>query len=72
MSDEGLVGASYDMRTVEAKARGDVLFAFEERGADSPLVERIWRTRNERAGEYVSLAASHRELVVTRQEGEES
>lgn len=52
-----------------AKGRGDVLFAFEERGSDSPLVERIWRTRCERPGEFVSLAASHRELVVMRHNG---
>ena len=49
-----------------------MLFEFEERGSDSALVERIWRTRNERAGEFVSLAASHRELVGAGQEGEES
>lgn len=47
-----------------------MLFEFEERGSDSPLVERIWRTRCERPGEFVSLAASHRELVVTRHEGQ--
>src|SRR5690349_9883614 len=46
-----------------------MLFAFEERGSDSALVERIWRTRCERPGEFTSLAASHRELVVTRHEG---
>ena len=46
-----------------------MLFEFEERGSDSPLVERIWRTRNERAGEFTSLAASHRELVVARYQG---
>jgi hypothetical protein len=57
------------MRAVEAKARGEVLFPFEERAADSPLVERIWRTRCERPGEFISLAASHRELVVMRHEG---
>jgi Helix-turn-helix domain len=67
--DESFVGASYDMKAVEAKARGEVLFPFEERGADSPLVERIWRTRCERPGEFTSLAASHRELVVMQHNG---
>lgn len=44
-------------------------FQFEERWSDAPLVERVWRTRSERPGEFVSLAASHRELVVMRRAG---
>ena len=46
-----------------------MIFEFEERASDSPLVKRIWRTRNERPGIFTSLAASHRELVVMRHQG---
>jgi AraC-like DNA-binding protein len=42
---------------------------FEDRPADSPLVERIWRCRSERAGTFLSVAASHCEMVLTRHRG---
>lgn len=43
---------------------------FDERCSDSPLVERIWQTRSEQAGDFISLAASQWEMVVTRYQGE--
>jgi hypothetical protein len=46
-----------------------MIFTFEERPADSPFVERIWRAHSERAGSFISIAASHWEMVVTRQDG---
>jgi len=42
---------------------------FEDRPSDSPLVERIWRRHSERAGTFLSVAASHCEMVVTRHRG---
>jgi hypothetical protein len=42
-----------------------VLF-FEERLSDSPHVERIWRAHSERGGAFLSIAASHFEMAVTR------
>jgi hypothetical protein len=39
---------------------------FEDRPSDSPLVERVWRSRSERAGQFHSIAACHWEMVVTR------
>jgi AraC-like DNA-binding protein len=47
-----------------------MIFDFEERLSDSPFVERIWRTRSERAGPFISVAMSHWEMVVTRHEGQ--
>lgn len=44
-------------------------FTFDARPSDSPLVEAIWRARSERAGSFVSVAASHWEMVVTRHHG---
>lgn len=44
-------------------------FIFDERPSDSPFVERIWRTQSERAGSFISAAASHWEMVVTRYNG---
>src|SRR5216684_1983541 len=44
-------------------------FIFEERPSDSPFVETIWRTQSERTGTFLSQAASHWEMVVTRHDG---
>lgn len=42
---------------------------FTERRSASPLVERIWTSRSERAGAFVSVAQCHVELVVSRHRG---
>lgn len=49
--------------------RGDsrLKFVFDERPADSPLVEMVWRTQSIGGGQFISPAASNLELVVTRQ-----
>lgn len=44
-------------------------FESQERGAESPLVNMIWRTHSGSAGSFVSRAACHWEIVVTRQAG---
>jgi AraC-like DNA-binding protein len=44
-------------------------FNFDERASDSPFVERVWQTRSESAGSFISAAASHWEMVVTRYQG---
>jgi hypothetical protein len=44
-------------------------FVLDFRAAASPFVQEIWQARSERAGAFVSMAASHWELVVTRREG---
>jgi AraC-like DNA-binding protein len=47
-----------------------MLFSFEDRPSDSPFVEQIWRAHSEHAGSFLSVAASHWEMVVTRQHGQ--
>jgi len=42
---------------------------FEDRPSDSPLVERVWRSHSERAGTFLSMAASNWVMVVTRLAG---
>jgi AraC-like DNA-binding protein len=42
---------------------------FEDRLSDSPFVERIWRCHSERADTFLSVAACHFEVVVTRRRG---
>ena len=42
---------------------------FEDRPSDSPFVEKIWRSRSERGGAFVSIAQCHFEMAVTRHEG---
>ena len=47
-----------------------MIFSSEERFSDSPFVERIWRARTERTGGFLSIAASHWEIVVSKYQGE--
>jgi AraC-like DNA-binding protein len=42
---------------------------FEVRLSDSPFVERVWRCNSERAGTFLSIAANHFEMAVTRHRG---
>src|ERR1700752_2797513 len=39
---------------------------FCDRPSDSPYIERVWRGRSDGGGPFVSVAAGHLELVVTR------
>jgi len=45
------------------------LFHIEERAADSPFVEKVWRTRSVPCKAFISVAVTHWEMVVTRQDG---
>jgi hypothetical protein len=40
--------------------------AYEERPSDSPFIERVWRCRSACAGTFLSIAAGHGEIVITR------
>src|SRR5262249_8029922 len=42
-----------------------MIFDFEERLSDSPFVARVWRTQSERPGDFLSVAASQWEMVVS-------
>ena len=44
-------------------------FLFEDRPSDSSLVKTIWRAQSEDAGSFISIAATHWEMVVTRYRG---
>ena len=46
-----------------------MLLTFEDRPSDSPFVERIWRSRSAHGGLFLSVAASHFEIAVTRHQG---
>jgi len=43
-----------------------MFLVFEDRPSDSPFIERVWRCHSERAGTFLSVAATHCELVLTR------
>jgi hypothetical protein len=45
------------------------LFALETRSSRSPLVEETWQTRSEPEESFISVAATHWEMVVTIQRG---
>ncbi len=47
-----------------------MMFIFDGRPSDSPFVETIWRTQSEGGGSFISLAATHWEMVVTQQYGQ--
>jgi AraC-like DNA-binding protein len=42
---------------------------FDDRPSDSPFVERVWRSHSDRAGTFLSVAASRFEMAVTRLRG---
>jgi AraC-like DNA-binding protein len=46
-----------------------MIFDFESRLSDSPLVEMIWRTQSDTDGTFISQAVSHSEIVITRYKG---
>jgi AraC-like DNA-binding protein len=48
----------------------NTLIRFEHRPSDSPFIERVFRCDSESAGEFLSVAASHFEMVVTRLRGQ--
>jgi AraC-like DNA-binding protein len=47
-----------------------MFITFEDRPSDSPLVERVWTCYSERSGEFLSVASSHCEMIVTRCRGQ--
>jgi AraC-like DNA-binding protein len=49
-----------------AMKRAAELFAVEARPSPSPLVEETWRARSEPEAAFISVAATHWEMVVTR------
>jgi len=46
------------------------LIVFQDRLSDSPLIERVWRCHSERGGKFISVAAGHFEMALTRLRGE--
>jgi hypothetical protein len=45
------------------------MFLIEDRLSDSPRVEHVWRAHSKSAETFLSVAASHFEMVVTRHKG---
>jgi hypothetical protein len=45
------------------------LITFDDRASDSPVVERVWRSRSDGAGTFHSMASCHWVMVVTRLAG---
>ena len=46
-----------------------VFLHFDDRSSESPVVEKVWRARSDRADSFMSVAASHFEIAVTRLQG---
>jgi AraC-like DNA-binding protein len=47
--------------------RAEKLFHIEERAAESPFVDKIWHSRSVPSKTFISVAASHWEIVIWRQ-----
>ena len=45
------------------------IIVFQDRLSDSPYIERVWRCHSERGGRFISIAASHFEMALTRLKG---
>ena len=45
------------------------VLSFEDRASDAPGVERIWRSRSDRGGAFLSIAESRFEMAITRRHG---
>jgi AraC-like DNA-binding protein len=45
------------------------IFSFEIRPSDSPVVDSVWRSQSNRAGEFLSVAVSQWELVIMQLAG---
>src|SRR5436190_22736165 len=43
-----------------------MILTFEDRPSHSPFVEKVWRSRSERAGSFLSVASSNFEIAVSR------
>lgn len=43
--------------------------AVDERASDSPFFEKIWRSRSEQTGQFISMAYSHYAMVVAKYRG---
>jgi AraC-like DNA-binding protein len=54
---------------VQATEKNSSFIVFEDRASDSPFVEKVWRCHSERADTFLSVAACHFEMVVTRLRG---
>jgi AraC-like DNA-binding protein len=50
--------------------RAAKIFHFEEREAESPFIDAVWRTRSVSHQSFISVAATHWEIVVWRQAGQ--
>jgi len=46
-----------------------VLLEFEHRPSESPFIEKVWRSRSNDGGTFLSIAASNFEMAVTRHAG---
>src|SRR5262245_42178879 len=55
---------------VGAGSRENALIHFEDRISDSPFIESVWRCHSERGGKFLSVAASHFEMAITRLKGQ--
>jgi hypothetical protein len=45
------------------------VIVFQDRLSDSPFIERVWRCHSERGGKFISIAAGHFEMALTRLKG---
>lgn len=57
------------MRYTVGMSDSHSMLAFDSRPSDSPFVETIWRSQSDCAGEFLSVAVTHWEMVITQLAG---
>lgn len=59
-----------DERALPGSPDDDISLPCLERPSDSPYVDRIWHSHSSNGGTFISTAASHWEIVITRVQGQ--
>src|SRR5215813_8657123 len=69
VSQQGELKLTREPRGTQPAEKKSSFIVFEDRASDSPFVEKIWRCHSERADSFLSVAACHFEMAVTRLRG---
>ena len=65
----GRLGVTTGPAASQTTENESTFIVFKDRLSDSPFVERVWRCHSKRGGKFLSVAASHFEMAVTRHKG---
>ena len=64
-----IISSPLSVERPEPLTSPSTFLVFEDRLSDSPFVERVWKSRSERAGQFLSVAEGRCEMAITRYRG---